>query len=59
MKQGEQHHKQDVAAEPDAAGHAARDEGGRDDGELELEQGEQQKRNAAPDFRVRGRSDMP
>ena len=56
-EEGEQHHKQDVAAKTDAAGHAARDEGGCDDGELQLEQGEQKERNTAPYFRVRGRSD--
>ena len=45
--QREQDHEQDVGAEAHAARHAARDERGGDDGELQLEQGEQQKRHGA------------
>ena len=55
---GEQDHEQDVAPETDASRHASGDEGRCDDGELQLEQGEQQKGDAAADSRVRSGTDI-
>ena len=57
-EQGEEHHEQDVAPESDAPRHAAGEEGGCDDGKLELKEGEEQKGEAAANVRVGLQSDV-
>ena len=55
----EQHHKQDVRTETHAPRHAARDEGGRDDGKLELKQSKQQERHGASEIGVGAQPHSP